>query len=243
MAKQFETGHVINVDNFYELIQFVITYGATYNPTAAALQLPQLTAKHTEALAVLQAVTDQVTTYNNFVNARMEVFAPSKPTATRVINVLEVSGASAEVINDAKTINRKIQGKRATNPGPVPPGTPPPPTISTSQQSYAQIIAHWAALLSLLQSEPLYLPNEVALQIASLQAMHDSMVEANDSVAEAWAEISSVRNNRDGVLYRPEAGLVATAALVKKYVKAVFGAESIQFSQVNHIQFRTIKRD
>lgn len=27
-AKQFETGHVINVDNFYELIQFVTTYSS-----------------------------------------------------------------------------------------------------------------------------------------------------------------------------------------------------------------------
>lgn len=244
MAKQFETGHVINVDNFYELIQFVTTYGAPYNPTLDALKLPQLSAKHTAGLNAIQGVTNQVTTFNNTVNARMEVFAPSKPLATRVVNVLEVSGASADVVKDAKTINNKIQGKRATAiTQPVPPGTPPPPTISASQQSYAQTIEHWAALISLLDSQTVYAPNETELQAEALTLMRQAMVNANNAVANDWAQITNIRNQRDEVLYNPETGLVRIAELVKKYVKALFGSKSLEFIQLNHIQFRTIKRD
>ena len=243
MAKQYETGHAINVDNFYELIQFVTTYGATYNPMLDALKIPQLSAQHTAGLNALQSVTNQVTSYNNTVNLRMEVFAPSKPLATRVINVLETSGASADVIKDAKTINRKIQGKRAkTITEQLPPDNQPPATISASQQSYAQTIEHWAALISLLQSQVEYAPNEAALQTSTLQEMHTAMIEANDNVANEWALISNVRNQRDQVLYNPETGIVKTAELVKKYVKALYGSKSIEFTQVNHIPFRTIKR-
>lgn len=242
MAKQNETGHAINVDNFYELIQFVITYGVTYSPTMDALKLPQLNEKYTEAGEALQLVTNRATAYNNTVNDRVETFAPSRKLATRVINLLEVSGASPEVIKDAKSINRKIQGKRAANPQPVPPGSPPPITISASQQSFAQTIEHWAALISLLQSEPLYLPNETDLQITNLTTMHNAMITDDQLVAESWAQVTNGRNQRDEVLYSPATGLVATAALVKKYVKALYGTESLQFKELNHINFKTFKR-
>ncbi len=243
MAKQNETGHAINVDNMYELIQFVLTYGATYNPTLPSLQSPQLTLKQTAGINSLQAVTNQVAAYNEAGNIRVEVFAPVRPLATRVINFLEASGASPEIIKDARAINRKLQGKRATTPAPVPPGTPPPPTISASQMSFAQTIEHWGALISLLQGESLYTPNEEVLSIDHLIEMRQSMVTANDAVAAAWALISEVRNQRDVVLYSPQTGIVATAALVKKYVKALYGAESPEFKQINHIKFRTFKRD
>ena len=116
MAKQNETGHAINVDNFYELIQFVITYGVTYSPTMDALKLPQLNEKYTEAGEALQLVTNRATAYNNTVNDRVETFAPSRKLATRVINLLEVSGASPEVIKDAKASTAKFKAKGPQTP-------------------------------------------------------------------------------------------------------------------------------
>lgn len=242
MAKQFESGHAINVENFYELTEFVQTYGASYNPILEEILPPALNALHTQAVASLQAVTQQVTAYNAAVNQRMQVFAPSRPLATRVVNLLEVSGASPQVVKDAQSINRKIQGRRAKSLEPVPPGTPPPATISASQTSYTQTIGHWAALISLLESVPAYAPNEDALKVTTLKQMHTAMVTANDAVAGAWAQISDTRNKRDNILYNPTSGLVATAAMVKKYVKALYGAESPQFKQLNHIAFKTFKR-
>ncbi len=243
MAKQYETGHAINVDNFYELIQFAISYGAPYNPTLSALKIPQLLEQQTAGLRAIQAVTDQVTIYNNTVNQRMVVFEPSKPLATRVINILEASGASPETIKDARTINRKIQGQRAhIITEPLPPDNPPPTNISAIQQSYAKIIEHWAALISLLRSQGVYTPNEEDLRIETLFNLHDAMVVANDAVAREWAQISNIRNQRDEVLYNPETGIVKTAQLVKKYVKAIFGFNSIEFKQIKGIKFTTIKR-
>lgn len=53
------------------------------------------------------------TAYNNAVNDRMLGFKPLKPTATRIIGALAATDATTEVLKDAKTINRKLQGQRA----------------------------------------------------------------------------------------------------------------------------------
>jgi hypothetical protein len=42
MASTSETGHAKNVANFQDLISFVTSYGATYNPSKNGLKLPQL---------------------------------------------------------------------------------------------------------------------------------------------------------------------------------------------------------
>jgi len=53
---------------------------------------------------------------------------------------------------------------------PTDPNTPAPKTISTSQQSYDQQIQHLAGIISILQSEPSYAPNETDLKIVTLTA-------------------------------------------------------------------------
>ena len=45
MPSTSETGHAKNVANFQDVIAFVIGYGATYNPSKAALKLASLQAK------------------------------------------------------------------------------------------------------------------------------------------------------------------------------------------------------
>jgi len=242
MAKQNETGHVINVDNFYELMQFPISYGTQYAPPMAALQITQLNIKYTASQNIMQSLLDELTVYNNLVNARQQVFADRRPLATRIINILATSGASKEIVEDAKTINRKIQGQRATPKTPLEPDTSAPRDISASQMSFAQTISHWAELISLLESEPLYAPTDVALQADTLSEMHETMVSANEAVAAAHPSVAEKMNERDEIMYAPDTGLVAVAALVKQYIKGLFGARSPQFKDVNRIKFRTFKR-
>ena len=50
MASTTETGHAKNVATFEDLISFCTGYGATYNPSKAALKLPALTTQNTEAI-------------------------------------------------------------------------------------------------------------------------------------------------------------------------------------------------
>ena len=242
MASTSETGHAKNVANFQDLIAFVTGYGATYNPSKNALKLPQLNALLTTSQTKLADVITKNTAYNNSVNDRMLAFDGLKALSTRLVNALETTDAPKEKVSDAKGFNRKLQGKRASTPAtPTDPNTPAPATISASQQSYDQQIQHFAGLISVLESETGYTPNETELQIATLTAKQADLVAKNNAVSIAYTGISNSRINRNKTLYDDTAGLVSVAIEVKKYIKSVFGASSPEFAQVKGIEFKKVR--
>ena len=238
MASTSEVGHAKNVANFQDLIEFVISYGATYNPSKNSLKLPQLIALKDNAQAKLNDVITKNTIYNNKVNERMVAFSNLKSFSTRLVNALQTTDATNETINNAKTFNRKMQGKKAsTAQTPTDPNTPAPTTISTSQQSYDQLIQHLTGLKSVLETEPSYTPNEIELQIATIDSKIADLSTKNTAVATAYTNISNSRISRNETLYTSENGIYETASEVKKYIKSVFGASSPQYNQVSGIKF------
>lgn len=243
MASTSEIGHAKNVANFQDLISFVTSYGATYNPTKNALKLPQLTALQTTSQTKLAEVVAKNTSFNNAVNDRMTAFDGLKALSTRLVNALESTDATTEKIKDAKVFNRKLQGKRASSgDAPTDPNAPAPATISASQQSYDQQIQHFAGLISVLQTEASYSPNETELKIATLTAKQTDLTAKNNAVSTAYSAVSNTRIARNKTLYDEGTGLVDTAFEVKKYVKSIYGAASPEFKQVNKIKFNNIKK-
>ncbi len=238
-----ETGHAKNVANFQDLISFVTGYGATYNPNKNALKLAQLTALYTASQASLADLLTKNTAYNNKVNERVVAFKDLKSLSTRLINALQTTDASSQKIADAKAFNKKMQGIRAKAVDtPSDPNAAAPKTISTSQQSYDQQIQHLAGLISILQSEPSYAPNETDLQIATLLAIQNELTTKNNEVATASTNVSNSRIARDTAMYATDTGLLDIATEVKKYLKSVFGATSPQFAQVKGIEFTKKKK-
>ena len=243
MPNYYETGHAKNVANFQDLIAFCTGYGATYNPTKNALKLPQLNTLFTSGQNTLTDVIAKNTAYNNAVNARIASFNGLRILCTRIISALQTTDATPEKIADAKGFNRKIQGQRSTKVAtPVDPSTPAPTTISSSHQSYDQLIQHFAGLISVLQSEPSYAPNENDLKIATLTAKQADMTAKNTALATAFTAISNSRIARDKVLYKETTGLVDTAKAVKLYIKSIFGARSAEYAQVSVIEFKKVKK-
>ena len=238
MASTSEVGHAKNVANFQDLIEFVIGYGETYNPSKNSLKLPQLIALRETAQTKLNDVIAKNTIYNNKVNERMVAFGNLKSFSTRLVNALQTTDATNETINNAKTFNRKMQGKKAsTTQTPTDPNAPAPATISTSQQSYDQLIQHLTGLKSVLETEPSYTPNEIELQIATIDSKIADLSAKNTAVATAYTNISNSRISRNETLYTSENGIYETASEVKKYIKSVFGASSPQYNQVSGIKF------
>lgn len=243
MASTSETGHAKNVANFQDLISFVTSYGATYNPSKSALKLAQLTALQATSQTKLAEVVAKNTAFNNAVNDRMAAFDGLKALSTRLVNALESTDATTEKIKDAKVFNRKLQGKRASSgDAPTDPNTPAPATISASQQSYDQQIQHFAGLISVLQTEASYTPNETELKIATLTAKQADLTAKNNAVSTAYSTVSNTRIARNKTLYDAGTGLVDTALEVKKYVKSIYGATSPEFKQINKIAFNNIKK-
>ena len=238
MASTSEVGHAKNVANFQDLIEFVTGYGATYNPSKNSLKLPQLIALKASAETKLTDVISKNTAYNNKVNERMVAFSNLKSLSTRLVNALQTTDATTQTINDAKTFNRKMQGKKASaSQTPTDPNAPAPKTISTSQQSYDQLIQHLAGLKSVLEEESSYTPNETDLQVATIDAKIADLTAKNTAVSTAYTNISNSRISRNETLYTSDNGIFETASEVKKYIKSVFGASSPQYNQVSGIKF------
>ena len=238
MASTSEVGHAKNVANFQDLIEFVTGYGATYNPSKSSLKLAQLVALKATAETKLTDVISKNTNYNNKVNERMVAFSNLKSLSTRLVNALQTTDATTQTINDAKTFNRKMQGKKAsTSQTPTDPNAPAPKTISTSQQSYDQLIQHLAGLKSVLEEESSYTPNETDLQVATIDAKIADLTAKNTAVSTAYTNISNSRISRNETLYTSDNGIFETASEVKKYIKSVFGASSPQYNQVSGIKF------
>lgn len=247
MPSTSETGHAKNVANFEDLISFCNGYGASYNPSKEALKIPNLETQLTSSQNVLKDVKTTQTAFNNATNSRMDAFKPLKSLATKIINALDATDASGETVKDARTINRKLQGQRATqkaSPAQPPAGgdaATPDKTISSSQQSYDQQIEHLDKLVELLASDSNYNPNETDLALPALQAKLIALKAANTAVVDTFTNWSNSRITRRTTLYNPLTGLVNTAFDVKKYVKSIYGATSPQYKQVSKLEFKTRK--
>jgi hypothetical protein len=167
-----------------------------------------------------------------------------------VVNALSATDATKEMIDDARTINRKIQGSRkGTTPAVIPPppvSTPPNPIdsavpndkqISVSQLSYDSQADNFFKLLELIKTEPSYNPNETELQVGTLAALEQDMLNKNKAVADAIAAIDNSRIARDKILYQTKTGLYDVQLDVKKYVLSVFKAGSPEYKQISGIKF------
>jgi len=238
-----ETGHAKNVANFEDLISFCTGYGASYNPSKAAIKLPALNTLHTEAVSKLAAVNSAQTPWSNTISAREIVFEPLSKLITRIVNSLETSDVPKQVVDNAKTIARKIQGKRATPKNTTAPTDPAAPVeensknISASQMGFDNRIENMDKLIQLLSAQTGYAPNETELTTAALTSMLTNMRTANTAAINAFTPLSNSRIERNKTLYQAETGLVDVAGDVKKYVKSVFGGTSPQYKQVSGLKF------
>lgn len=248
MTSTSETGHSKNVSTFEDLIGICTGYGATFNPVNATLKLPALSTLLGSANTALQAVNVAKSTYNNATNAREIAFKPLKPLCTKIVNALAAAGAVKQTVDDARSVNLKIQGRRATAIKKTAAATDTltaasPRRASTSQQSYDKMIDHFAQLVQTLTAEAKYAPNEDDLKVETLNTLLGDLRAKNSAVMGATTNLSNTRIARDQVLYAEGTGLCDVARDIKTYVKSVFGASSPQYNQVSGLRFKRIKGD
>ena len=246
MSSTSETGHAKNVSHFESLISFCKGYGSKYNPSRDALKIPNLETQHTNAENSLDDVKEQKKDFDNATNTRKDTFNPLKKLSTRIVNALDATEATAATVDDAKTINRKIQGSRAADKPEATQTTEgdannaaEDKSISVSQQSYDQQIEHFASLIKIVASEPTYKPNEDDLTVASLNKLLGYMRTTNRAVIDANTDANNSRLNRNKLLYTEPDGLVPIALDVKKYVKSVYSTTSAEYKQVSSLEFKT----
>ncbi len=242
MASKSETGHIKNLAHFDDLNSYCQSYGSDYNPTNPLLTVAQLQATYAAAQSVLNTFKTQKTGFDTAINTRRDVFEDIKPLSTRIVNALIASGATALTIDDAKGVNKKLQGtspKKSKTEEEDTADTMTRKTISTSQQSYDRLKDHLANMLPILQQANQYNPNEKELQIPQLQARIAALETAKTAWIDAHTIFSNAIRERNNLLYHPDTGLIAVALKVKMYVKSIYGSRSHQYKQVRMLAFRT----
>ena len=240
MSSTSETGHARNVANLQKLTEQVTVY-TLYNPPVDNLKVANLQTLYTTASAKLNEVEDKRNANKNAITVRQSAFENLKSTATKIINHLEILGLPSGTIDQAKSLNRVIQGGQKKAVKPPEEGKEPAPTVSTSRQSYTQMAENFGILLQLLGTIPTYNPNEDDLKLANLETYKISLVSSTQSVDQTEAELNNKLIERDQLLYADGTGLYSIAQNVKKYVKSLYGATSPEYTNVSSIEFTSRK--
>lgn len=246
MASISDTSHAKNVTNLESLISAVITIGATYNPSKDSIKLPTLQTLLTNANESLIALKSAESANSTAIDVRELAFKPTGSLFTKVSNALKASSSSVQADETAKTILRKLQGKRASaqltdeEKTAIAAEGKEVNQISASQMGYDERVENFEKLISLLQSIPDYNPNEEELKIETLQALLADLKAKNSEVMKTYFVLETARGVRNDLLYKPLSGVVDISADVKSYIKSVFGATSNQYKLVSKLRFAKI---
>ncbi|MCL9805670.1 hypothetical protein NAT51_09055 [Flavobacterium amniphilum] len=226
-------GHAKNVSNFQLLISFCHNLGAVYNPSNPRLKINQLELLYQSAFEKLNLLCVKREEFNKQTANRRKAFEDLKPLATKITNAFAASGVDKIALENAKAVNKMIQGVILKVVSSVDANG-----ICTSQQSYDKKITHFEALIHILEENPMYCPNEEELKVISLKGKLDCLQRHNSILSESYKAYNDALHQRNHVLYNSETGLLQTVKEVKQYVKSVFGANSFQYHQVGGLQFK-----
>lgn len=238
-----EIGHIKNIENFYDLIQICNRYGADYNPTATDIQIPNLQTSYETFVEKQDQVNQAFANLTGKINDRQYTFEKLRPLTSRVLTALEVATDDKKLVADARKFGNKIQGrapKVKTNDNEEGQETKEPK--SNSQQSFDKLIEHFENILHLLRTVPNYTPNETELTILELTNFLEEMKTVDKQYVEGNVPYRKALTERDNTLYDEKKGVVALAKRVKLYVKSIYGSTSLEFKEINKLQFRTKKR-
>ena len=247
MATNSDINHAKNVTNFETLISVVVSLGATYNPSKDSLKLPALQTLHSAATDSMTALKNAESATATAVDTRELAFKSIGSLFTRINNALKASNSTVQADDTAKSIFRKLHGKRASAKL-----TEEQKAIllaegkevnqnSNSQMGYDDRVENFESLISFLQTVPEYNPNEEELKITTLQALLSDLKAKNISVMQNRIAEDTVRGVRKSVQNTPLTGLVDIANDLKSYIKSVFGVNSTQYKLVSKLRFVKFK--
>jgi hypothetical protein len=234
------TGNVKQVAAFEKLLGFCNAHGAMYNPSKASLKVAALNTLLTSAQQSLEAVKTLQTAYDNAVNTRNQTFNDLPKFMTRVINTLASTDATSATVGEAYFYSKRFNPKAKARPA-IPSGNPGtvsevPSGRSTAQLDFDSRIDNFAAFVKVISAEPSYKPNEVPLQITSLNALVTSLRDKNKAVLNAQVALSNARAARNRFLYA-DTGIYGSGLAIKRYIKGLFGFQSVGYQQISGLRF------
>lgn len=237
-----DTGHVKQVATFEKLLGFCNAHGAMFNPSKVAIQSTALHTLLTSAQQSLEAVTTARTAYNNAVDVRNDTFNSVPKFMTRIVNALAASGASESTLEEAYRFVKKFYRTSKRKASLASPSSDEVPVSkrSNSQLDFDSKASNFEGLVKVVSMETSYHPNEADLQVSSLNGFAANLRGLNNAVVNAQVVLSNARASRNKVLY-DATGIHGLSLAVKRYVKGVFGFQSVAYNQIRSLRFTRIK--
>ena len=163
--------------------------------------------------------------------------------AAQAVALLEAQGVSAETIEDARSLVRKLRGDRKSKPAPDNPLTldidESDANNSTSQQSNAARIAKFRELVDFLAAQPAYVNvTNSRFKIGSLQSFIDGVEAKHNASITAATALDNKRADRDAFYYTGEKSVLNLAKRYKKLVFGAYGGDSPEYQAVSEIPFQ-----
>jgi len=245
MNKISESGHSKNVANWGQLTTTVLSFGSAYNPSRKEIQIPMIQQIGTDANLAMSVLNGVKAEYKNASAARADAFEPIGPLVTRCMDALKSTATIYRVDDNAKTVARKMHGRRASTKKVVDPMALTTEgkiekEISTSQMSYDNQLSNFDELISYFESIPEYAPNEPELKTANLRAFWNALKAKNDRAVCATIDFGHARAKRNEILYTPISGMIDLSVDVKTYVRSVYGIKSPEYKSLTKLTFKYI---
>lgn len=248
MASSSETGHDKNNANIDKVIDLVTQFGTAYNPTNPQTTLAGLATLKIACNTSQLDLTNAVVPYKNATNTRETNYEPLKKRVTAISDHVKTLSVTQQTIDDVSTLVKRLHnsggkltkadaGKIASEENSTNPSEEEGKTISTSYQSYDNLLANFLKLIALIQSIPGYAPNETNIQIATLTTYANSLTADNLAATNATNNYFLKLNTRNLTFYGNQTGLCDIMKKVKLYVRQVFGTQSAQYKQIAAIKF------
>lgn len=240
-----DSGHVSNLVSLKKARDIATGWGASYQPANPDLDLAAMVAQCTAAEALLNDVQAKKTPYRNATAAADDGFDPLSRLTTRIQKAAKASGSPASFLDDLDTPARKIKGMRAKKKKADDPSTPvdeSKESVSASQMSRQQRIENLDEMITLLQSQTLYNPNETELKTATLKTLSADLQALVDNISTTFVAFSNSLAARDDGFYTDTASVINTGRMFKAYVESAFARNSTEWNQVKGLKFTDYKR-
>lgn len=242
MTSAKEKGILNFMGEFARLNTTINGFGATYNPPEK-LRLSNLQDAYIRATTILSELNLAFSANKNAISVRTAQYATLQSRITRVVNFFAITNADSSLKVNVKATAAKLHSasRKAKDSNVMQAegnglSTEEPKTHSTAQTGFENKLGHLRLITAMVETEATYTPAESDISVASLKAFASDLEHNNLLVMETQSRLTSLRKQRDEFLFGKTNSLRTLGQEVKKYVVAVYGANSNEAKAIKSIR-------
>ena len=242
-------------DTFGKLVGICAGHGGVYAPAQPNLQIAAMSARFTQAQAVLNTVLAARQDLADAIIARQAAYDRAAATVVRIRPLVKNLGIPAEVSRKmVRAINRFVLsnsyaatvGKRQaptlaakTELAEVEPTEAALVEAQTKsyQTGFLPRLAEFQILIEMLKDCPQYQPPASELSVAGLTATCTNLQVLTMSVHDARNRFNAARAERHTVFHDPATGVLATGKAAKAILQSILGRNGVSGKEISTVKF------